>query len=583
MSRSGRWLRHTAALLTGVALFAAAGDPGTGWAQDQGARTDAESNGLPTGVEAAMNTISSARIRVHLRYLSSDLLEGRGTGDRGAELAAEHIQNYFQLSSLWPGAPGNSYKQRVPLVGVETMAASTLAFTGAGAAAVPAMTLQNDYVLWTETQRPAVDVGGDVVFVGYGIDAPSQSWDDYKGLDVAGKVLLMLVNDPPSEDPNHFGGKGLTYFGRWTYKYEIAAKKGALGVLLIHTDESAGYAWDVVRNSWGKERSQNELDPNGPAPLSMAGWLTQGSARALLTAAGQDLDALRAAAARPDFRPVPLGLAATAHIETKLRNFESINVIGWVPGADEALKSEAVIITAHYDHLGVGKPDDTGDNVYNGAYDNASGVSAMLEMARAMRLGTVKPRRSIVFIAVTAEEQGLLGSEYYAENPTFAPGKIAANINMDGVSVLGVTQDMTFLGGERSTLGSLIADAASRFDFEVVPDAHPEQGFFYRSDHFNFAKIGVPSISIRHGQHFEGHEPEWGEVQWKEYRDSRYHRPSDEYDSDWDLDGAEQTARIAFYLAYRISESSQLPAWNAGDEFAAARARALDGMAGASN
>ncbi len=552
--------------------------PETPRGQSPAAPADVE---LPPGVEAAMRTISASRIRVHLRYLSSDLLEGRGTGERGCELAAEHIANYFQLSALWPGAPGNSYKQRVPLVGVRTLPGSDLAFDGPGAAGIARPVMGDDYVLWTETQNPRVEVLGDLVYVGYGIEAPEAGWDDYKGIDVAGKVLLMLVNDPPSEDPNHFGGKALTYYGRWTYKYEIAAKKGAAGAILIHTDASAGYGWNVVRNSWSGERSQNELDPAGAAPLPMAAWITEPMARGLLTAVGRDFGALRDAAARADFTPVPLGLRARARIETDLRHFDSANVIGIVPGTDDTLKDEAVVITAHYDHLGIGTPDDAGDTIYNGAYDNASGVAAMLDLARAMRLGTVKPARTIVFLAVTAEEQGLLGSDYYARNPTFPAGRIAANINLDGVAVLGATRDMTFLGGDRSTLRRIIDEAATFFDIRIEPDAHPEQGFFYRSDHFNFAKIGVPSISMRHGQDYEGYGPEWGEEQWQRYRRERYHQPSDEYDPEWNLDGAERTAQIAFFLAYRIATEPGMPQWNEGDEFAAARREALGRVTGA--
>ena len=530
---------------------------------------------LPKGVEAAMNTISSARIRVHLRYLSSDLLEGRGTGERGGRLAAEYIATYLQLSALWPGLPGNSYKQKVPLVGVETLPASSLVFEGPDGTVGPSLVMQDDYVLWTETQRPMVDSGGDLIFVGYGVEAPEYDWDDYKGQDVAGKVLLMLVNDPPSEDPAHFGGKALTYYGRWTYKYEIATAKGAAGAILIHTDESAGYGWTVVRNGWSIELSSNEIDPRAPAPLAQAGWLTEEAGRAVLQAAGQDFDALREAAARRDFTPVPLGLQAKAHIETAIRKFDTKNVIAYVPGTDENLKDEAVVITAHYDHLGIGAADDNGDKIYNGAYDNASGIAAMLDMARAMRLGTVKPRRSVVFIAAAAEEKGLRGSEYYTTNPTFPVGKIAANINLDGVSVLGVTKDMTFLGGDRSTLNEYVMDAAIRFDIDIKPDSHPEQGFFYRSDHFNFAKVGVPALSIRHGQTYEGRDAEWGEQQWQDYRKNRYHQPGDEYRPGWDLKGAEQTAKIAFYLAYRVADADTMPAWNVGDEFAAARAEAL--------
>lgn len=529
---------------------------------------------LPKDVDSAMRTINGARIRAHLRYLSSDLFEGRGTGQPGSDRAADYIATYLELSGLWRGAGANSYLQRVPLVGVETEPSSTLLFKGAGGPVAGPPKYKDDFVLWTETQQPSVDSEGDLIFVGHGVVAPEFKWDDYKGVDVAGKVLVMLVDDPPSDDPAMFGGKARTYYGRWTYKYEIAATKGAIGAILLHTDESAGYGWDVVRNSWGRERAFTELDPNGPAPLKQAGWVTEAAGRAMLKAAGKDFDMLRAAAAKPDFTPVPLGLRSAAHVASKVRRFDSANVVAYAPGTDETLKDQAVIVTAHYDHLGI-DPDAQGDGIYNGAYDNASGVATLLELARAMRLAPVKPRRSIVFLAVTAEEMGLRGSEYYASHPTFPPGKIAANFNLDGVSVLGVPKDMTFLGGERSTLKVYINDAAALFGFTVSPDAHPEQGSFYRSDHFNFAKIGVPAVSIEHGQLFEGHDAAWGEAKWKEYQENKYHRPADEFDPTWDLDGAEKTAMIAFYLTYRAANDDRLPSWNPGDEFAAAREASL--------
>jgi len=533
---------------------------------------------LPPEVRAAMDTISASRIRVHLRFLASDLLEGRGTGQRGGDIAAEYLATQLQLAALWPGAPGGSYLQRVPLVGVETMGDSSLGFEG-GATPAGTFAWKDDYVLWTDTQKPLVDSDAELVFVGYGIEAPEYGWDDYKGQDVRGKVLLMLVNDPPSEDPAFFGGKALTYYGRWTYKFEVAARKGAVGALLIHTDASAGYGWRVVRSSWGKEQAFAELDPRAPAPLQQAGWMTDAASRRIVASAGRDLDALREAAARADFAPVPLGVRAKAHIVSKVRRIDTANVIAYVPGSDPDLKSEAVIVTAHYDHLGVGEADPNGDGIYNGAYDNASGVAAMLEVARAFRLGTVKPRRTVVFIAAAAEEGGLRGSEYYAKHPTFAPGKIAANFNLDGVSVLGVPEDMSFLGGDRSSLEADIAAASKAFGFTVSPDAHPEQGSFYRSDHFNFARIGVPSVSIKHGQRFAGKEPAWGEEQWKEYNETRYHRPSDEYQPGWDLDGAEMTSRITFYLAYRVAVEDSMPTWKQGDEFEAARKEALSSPA----
>jgi len=535
------------------------------------------SSALPRDVDSAMKTISAGRIRAHLRFLADDLLEGRGTGQRGGDIAAMYIATQMQLSGLFPGAAGGSYMQRVPLVGVETQLDSTLAF-----GAQPAMKYKDDFVLWTETQQPAVDSEGEMVFVGHGVVAPEFKWDDYKGQNVAGKVLVMLVDDPPSDDAAMFGGKARTIYGRWTYKYEIAARKGAIGALLIHTDASAGYGWQVVRGSWARERAFNELDPNAPAPLKQAGWMTESAGRALLKAAGQDLDALIAASAKPDFTPVPLGIKSKAHIVSKIRKMDTANVIAYAPGTDEALKNQAVVVTAHYDHLGVGDPDATGDKIFNGAYDNASGVATMMEVARSFRLSTVKPRRTVVFIAAAAEEMGLRGSEYYAMHPTFPAGKIAANLNLDGVSVLGVSKDMSFLGGDRSTLWDYLQEAGKEFNFTISPDPHPEQGSFYRSDHYNFAKVGVPAVSIEHGVNFEGHDAAWGEAQWKEYNEKHYHQPSDSYQTSWDLSGAEKEAMITFYLAYRIANADTMPKWKPGDEFAAAREAALKSAGAAS-
>ncbi|HZI95236.1 MAG TPA: M28 family peptidase, partial [Patescibacteria group bacterium] len=488
---------------------------------------------------------------------------------------AMYIASQMQLAGLYPGGAGGGYLQRVPMVGVETQPDSSLSFSGAAASALPQVKYKDDDVLWTETQQPLVDSEGEMIFVGHGVVAPEFSWDDYKGQDVAGKVLLMLVDDPPSDDPAVFGGKARTIYGRWTYKYEIAAKKGAIGALLIHTDASAGYGWQVVRGSWARERAFNELDPNAPAPLKQAGWMTESAGRALLKAAGQDLDALIAAAARPDFKPISLGVKSKAHIVSKVRRMDTSNVIGYIQGNDPVLKDQAVVVTAHYDHLGIGDPDATGDRIFNGAYDNASGVATMLELARAMNLSTVKCSRTLVFIGAAAEEMGLRGSEFYANHPSFPPGKIAANLNLDGVSVLGVSKDMTFLGGERSTLWNYLQDAAGFFGFTISPDAHPEQGSFYRSDHYNFAKIGVPAVSIEHGQNFEGHDAAWGEAQWKEYNEKHYHQPSDEFQPTWDLSGARNEAMITFYLAWRIANAESMPTWKPGDEFAAAREAAL--------
>ncbi len=425
-----------------------------------------------------------------------------------------------------------------------------------------------------ETQKDVEAIDAPLVFAGYGIVAPEYRWDDFKGADVKDKVLVMLVNDPPSDDPALFGGKALTYYGRWTYKYESAARAGAAGAILIHTDASAGYGWSVVRNSWGRERPYVALAPGGPRPLKLAAWVSEPFARALLKAAGQDLDTLREAAARRDFRPVPLGVRAEARMVTKIRPITTWNVIGRLRGGDPKLREEAVVFTAHYDHLGRGAPEGD-DDIYNGAADNASGVATMLETARVFTLLSRPPRRSLLFIACAAEEGGLRGSEYYAAHPVVPLARTAADVNMDGTPVWGQPRDFTFLGADRSTLGEVVREVARALGFTVIPDPHPDQGSFYRSDQFNFAKVGVPAFSLDPGLDYIGKPPGYGQRIWEEYEEMRYHRPKDEYDPAFDLSGSAQTARIALFIGYRVAQAQAPQRWNAGDEFEAARRASL--------
>jgi Zn-dependent M28 family amino/carboxypeptidase len=527
---------------------------------------------LDPGVGRALDAIEAGRIDADVRFLADDLLEGRGTGQRGGRLAALYLQARMRLLGLQPGAGGGAYLQEVPLVGIETLPDSRLAFETGGAPLVPGWL--DDYVANTETQREVEDFDAELVFAGYGVVAPEYRWDDFKGTDVSGKVLVMLVNDPPSDDPAHFGGKALTYYGRWTYKYESAARAGAAGAILIHTDASAGYGWSVVRNSWGRERPYVALDPSSPRPLRLAAWVTEPFGRRLLAAAGRDFDALRAAAARGDFRPVPIAARATARLRTRIRPITTWNVLGLLPGGDPRLRDEVVVYTAHYDHLGRGTPEGD-DDIYNGAHDNASGVATMLETARAFTLLPKPPRRSILFFACAAEEGGLRGSEYYVRNPVIPIGRTAANINLDGTPVWGEPRDFTFLGADRSGLRSHVEEAARVLGFTVVPDQHPEQGSFYRSDQFNFARAGVPAFSLDPGLDYVGRPPGWGAAKWKEYEEHRYHRPKDEYDASFDLSGSAAAARIALLIGWRVAQADAMPAWDRGDEFEAARAAAL--------
>jgi Zn-dependent M28 family amino/carboxypeptidase len=523
-------------------------------------------------LKRVLDAADAHRIDADLRFLADDVMEGRGTGQKGGRLAVLYLETRFRLLGLEPGATKETYLQEVPLVGVETQPASRLV-VAAGAQTFEARWLE-DYVATAETQKENEAIDAPLVFVGYGIQAPEYRWDDFKGEDVKGKILVMLVNDPPSDDPALFGGKALTYYGRWTYKYESAARAGAVGAILVHTDESAGYGWNVVRNSWGRERPFVALAPGGPRALQIASWVTETFGRQILKAAGQDFDVLRRSAASREFRPVPLTLRVRASLVSKIRPITTWNVVGLLRGSDAKLRDQAVVYTAHYDHLGRGNPED-GDDIYNGAQDNASGVATLLETARLFSLLPSPPRRSILFIACAAEEGGLRGSEYYATHPIVATHLTAANINMDGTPVWGQPEDFTFLGADRSSLASVIGEASQVLGFKVVPDQHPEQGSFYRSDQFNFAKVGIPAFGLDPGLEYIGKPKGYGEKIWQEYEEKRYHRPKDEYDSSFDLSGSAQSARIALYVGYRVSQADDMPQWNKGDEFAPARAATI--------
>ena len=525
---------------------------------------------VPRKARAALDGMSGDRMRAHLKFLASDLLEGRGTGQPGGEVAAAYIATQFELMGLKPGAADGTYYQKVPLMGITTESGTRLGLANARGS-VP-MRFLEDYVAWSRTEERTTDQKSDLVFVGYGIVAPEFGWDDYKGVDVAGKTLLMLVNDPPSPDPKFFGGPALTYYGRWTYKFEMGLKKGANGVILIHSTPSAGYGFNVVQNSWSKEQPFVGRAP-GERALKLESWITESKAKELFHLAGKDLDKEREAAARRDFHPLPMGLTVTSHILSKVRPVETANVLGLLEGSDPSKSREAVIFTAHYDHLGIGKSE-KGDNIFNGAVDNASGVSIPLELAHAYLEAAAhgaRPARSILFMAAAAEEGGLRGSQYYATHPTFPPGKIAADLNIDGIQVVGKAMEYTFLGSDKTTMGPIITWAEKEYDFKNVPDPEPGQGSYYRSDHFNFAKVGVPAVSIDQGDKFEGKDAAWGKKVWEDYNENRYHRPSDEYDPAWDFSGLVKLARISGAIGWVIASEDRLPSWRPGDEFLAAR------------
>ncbi len=498
-------------------------------------------------------------------------MEGRGVGTRGGDLATEYIATQFALAGLKPAGDNGTYFQRVPLVGVLPQPESKLSAAKGGQSV--SFHWLNDFVGVTQTQKPEVDFEAEAIFVGHGIVAPEFRWDDFKGVDVRGKVLVLFTNEPTSQDPKFFGGRALTYYGRWSYKYEEAARRGALAVIIIHTTPTAGYGWEVVRNSWSIESPQVRLEPAAHA-LSLAGWLTQEAGAKLLGMAGKTVDELLKATESRDFRPIPLGIKVRGHLPNKLRQIETRNVAGIVPGSDPALAAEAVLFSAHWDHLGIGTPVN-GDNIYNGAMDNATGCGVLLEMARAWGALEKKPRRSALFISVTAEESGLIGSEYYSRHPLIAPGKTAIALNYDGLHPLGRTTDVTVAGAERTTAWPVVKDAAARFRLEITPDPRPEQGSYYRSDHFPFAKTGIPAFSVKLGSKFAGKPANFGAESFKEFNAKHYHQPSDEFDETWDFSGIELISKFGFSIGLDAANMDKLATWNAGDEFLAARVKSL--------
>jgi len=515
----------------------------------------------------AMQKIDPERIRAHVRFLSHDLLEGRGTGQRGGDIAAEYIATQFALDGLQPAGDNGTFLQKVPMVGITPDPATTFSVVGTSGPAKDLKPL-TEYVAYNETQQPESDVDAEIVYVGYGIEAPQYNWDDYKGADVKGKVLLMLVNEPPSDDPKFFNGRALTYYGRWTYKYEEAARKGAVGAILIHKTEMASYPWEVVRNSNSGEKSFLKLE--GAPKLKVASWIHLEAARALANMAGMDVDKIIADAQSRSFHPAPLDVRLKAHMVSKIRPFESNNVLAKLPGSDSNLKSEAVIYTAHYDHLGI-RPDMPGDNIYNGANDNATGCGILLEMARAYSQAVQAPRRSIIFASVTAEEQGLLGSEYLGKHPPVSAGRIALDLNYDDVPPLGSPEEVEVSGSERTTFYPTVEGLANEFRLTIRPDARPEAGHYYRSDHFSLARVGIPAFSINEGVKYKGHDAAWGIQQADEYTAKHYHQPSDEYHPSMDFTGDAAMARFGFALGWEAASMPKLVSWNKGDEFEPAR------------
>ena len=562
-------MRRTLPLLSALALLAGCAKPPT--LPDPPPK-------LPTAQERAgmaSQQITAEQIGKHIAVLASDAFEGRKPGTAGEDATVNYIAGQFKAMGLAPGSQQGSYFQTVQLMGIRGETRVSLKVRGQELR----MLGGEDFVAGSSRFLPDVDVKeSPLVFVGYGVQAPEYGWDDYKNLDVRGKTLVMLVNDPPVPDatrpgqldPAMFKGRGMTYYGRWTYKYEIASKLGADAVLIVHDTEAASYPWAVVKSSWGDENFELDADHRNLKRVPVQGWITGEKARELFRASGYDFDGLKAAAARREFYPVPLDARFTAHVRNTLRTIESRNVAARVPGRDPLLGAQHIVYTAHWDHLGR-DPKLQGDQIYNGAVDNASGVAGLLEIARAFQALPEPPKRSVLFLAVTAEEQGLLGSRGYVAKPLYPIQQTIANINMDALNPWGKTRDIQVIGSGQNTLEDLLTSVATGRGRIVKPDASPERGGFYRSDQFEFAKVGVPGLYAVKGEDFIGKPAGYGETKRKQYSANDYHKPSDEVKPDWDLSGMAEDLKLLFEVGQRLSGESPWPAWKDGSEFKAAR------------
>ena len=517
--------------------------------------------------EAKHVKIDPEKIRAHVKHLASDALEGRGTGQKGGDLAAEYIAAQFKSYGLQPASDASTYVQSVPMVSMKTLPATTFTLVPANGQPVALKNL-DDFVTSNESQTESADIDAPIVFVGYGITAPEYQWDDYKGYDLKGKVALLFVNEPISDDQKFFKGKALTYYGRWTYKFEETARRGALATLIIHRTDLASYGWDVVRNSWGTEKSYLE---KGSAPkLQAASWIQVEVAKKLVGMAGLDLDKLFQEAQSRDFKPIELGVRLKAHVASEMRSFTGHNVMAMRVGSEPGKNNEAVLYTAHYDHLGIDKTK-SGDNIYNGAVDNATGCGILLELARAWAQAKKAPPRSILFAAVTGEEQGLLGSEHLGKRVVYLPVEPVLDLNYDALAPLGIPEEVEVTGAERTTFYPVVEAAAKEFGLAIKPDSRPEAGHYYRSDHFSLARVGIPAFSISEGMKFKGHDAAWGEEQANDYVKNRYHQPSDEYRADWDFKGLAEMAAFGYELGLKAATQTEPIRWLPGDEFEHAR------------
>ncbi|NNC77798.1 MAG: M28 family peptidase [Woeseiaceae bacterium] len=567
--------KHALMIVSSVLLVAGCGGDKDAMPTDEATAVDSpvalELSGGNVAAATAASEITGDYMRGIVIEISDDSYEGRGPGSRGDVKARKWLANEMARIGLEPAAADGSWEQPFDLVGVNASQPESWTFAGHG----KSMTLKqwDQFIVSSGVQSEKSTVeNAELVFVGYGIQAPEYDWDDYKDADLRGKILVMMNNDP-DWDPELFAGETRLWYGRWDYKYLSAARQGAAGAIIIHTQPSAGYPFQVVQTSWTGE--QFEL-PAGDEPRNQVqAWLTEDSAKELIAMAGMDLDELREAAYNRDFKPVPLGVTTSISMDVEVNRVQSANLLGLIPGSDPELNDEVVIYTAHHDHLGIATPNEEGDEIYNGAMDNASGVAQVLAIAKAIKAMPSAPRRSVLVALVGAEEQGLLGSKWYAENPTYPPGKIAANLNYDGGNIFGHTHDVTFIGLGKSSIDKLVVMIAEEQGRVVKPDQYADRGYFYRSDQFSFAKIGVPAMYLDSGTDYVDRPPEWGREQHDNYTNVHYHQPSDEYDDSWNFEGMVSDALLGFWTGLAIANADNMPHWNEGDEFEGARLEAL--------
>ena len=550
----------------GLAAALAAGTAGqTAMAADPAAEL-----ALPAAAAAALHGIDAERIRAHVKFLADDLLEGRGTGTRGGDIAANYIATQFALDGLKPAGDDGTYLQKVNFTGVLTLPATTLSLLPAHGAPID-LKLGEDFVTNNQTQTPSVELDAPIVFVGYGIEAPEYHWNDFKGIDVKGKVILVIVNEPPSQDPKFFMAEAMTYYGRWTYKFEEAARRGAVGALIIHRTDLASYAWQVVRSSWSNEQVylRDDHDPK----LEAASWIQLDVARQLFEASGVKLEEMIKLAGTRQFHARELPVRLKAHLVSQVREFASYNVLAMLPGTDPGPPTQAVIYSAHYDHLGI-DPKLPGDKIYNGAVDNGTGCGILLELAHAFSEPALKPPHPVLFASVTAEEKGLLGSNYLGKHLPIPAAHVALGLNVDAVPPIGVPESVDVTGADRTTFYPVVERTARAFGYAIEPDPEIGAGHFYRSDHFSLARAGVPAFSVNTASRFAGHLPQWGKEQREDYTAKHYHQPSDEYRADMDFSSDAAIARFIFALGWQALAMDHTVNWLPGDEFAPIRLRA---------